>query len=87
MTNRNILLEALDTINGPRRKSYGSPKSSFRKIASGWSEILGFEITAAQVAMCMMWLKICRESNAHTRDNIVDIAGYAALLDEIEGNT
>ena len=34
-------------------------------------------MTAAQVGLCMIALKISREMFCHTEDNLVDIAGYA----------
>ena len=31
----------------------------------------------------MTWLKICRELNKHQKDNLVDIAGYAGVLEKV----
>lgn len=81
---QHVLQEALQIIQGDRRNAYGNAKDSFDRVATGWSEILKTKVTGPQVALCMIWLKICRESNKHHRDNIVDIAGYAALIDEIK---
>jgi hypothetical protein len=35
----------------------------------------------------MIGLKLLRESNSHSRDNLVDIAGYTALLEQIESSS
>ena len=78
-----VLEEASAVINGPRRESYGSAKASFQRIASVWSAVLGHTVTPEQVALCMIGLKLVRESNKHHRDNIVDVIGYAALLEQI----
>jgi hypothetical protein len=79
-----ILEEAAQLVdNGERQQEYGPPEKSFAAIAKGWSEILGTEVSSTSVAMMMIWLKIVRESNQHKRDNIVDIAGYARLLERL----
>ena len=78
-----ILTKAEDIINGDRAKAYGSPIKSFTKIAKGWSEIFDIEVTPEQVALAMTWLKICRELNKHQEDNLVDIAGYAGVLEKL----
>lgn len=76
--------EAHDIINGARRQSYGPAKESFARIAKFWSAILGSEITSSQVALCMIAMKLSRETNRPSHDNRVDICGYATLLDEME---
>ena len=78
-----ILQEAEQIINGPRQEAYGDVKDSFSRVALFWSEIIGTRVTYEQVAMCMIALKLCRERNKHSRDNLVDICGYAALLDKL----
>jgi hypothetical protein len=47
----------------------------FEKVAAGWSHILGFEIEPRKVPLCMIWMKLVRESNRHGLDNLVDAAG------------
>lgn len=80
---KSILQEAEELINGDRAEAYGDAKTNFTKIAVGWSEIFGTNITAKQVALGMIWLKMCREGNKSGRDNIVDIAGYAGLIEKL----
>lgn len=75
--------EALDTINGDRRQSYGEVHTSFARVSRVWSSILGHEVTPHQVCLCMIGLKVCREANSHKRDNLVDLAGYTGLLEEL----
>jgi hypothetical protein len=60
-----------------------SPLSSNRT-AKFWSEILGLPVTPEQVALCMIAVKMSREVNAHKRDNLVDIAGYARTLETVK---
>jgi hypothetical protein len=78
------ILQEADRIAGEQRsRDYGHPKANHERIAVGWSVILGVPVTAAQVALCMIWLKVAREINTPKRDNRVDIAGYAKCLDMI----
>lgn len=74
---------AAEIVSGPRRKSYGDAKSSFERIARSWSDILRAPVSARQVALCMISLKTLRDSNKPKRDNLVDIAGYAELADNL----
>jgi hypothetical protein len=78
-----ILEEAQKLINGDRAKAYGDAEVQFRTVANLWGEIVGHRITAKQVPLMMIALKLVRENNKHSRDNLVDIAGYAGLLEKI----
>lgn len=79
----NILEEAEKLINGDRAKAYGSPLTMCTNIAKMWSVIFKVEITPEQVALAMIAMKICREGNKHSHDNLVDMAGYAGVLQKI----
>lgn len=79
-SNETILEEANRLVNGPRRTNYNHPLDNFTGIARLWSAYRGIQFTAEDVAILMMLTKINRESFKHTRDNIVDIAGYAQCL-------
>lgn len=81
-----LLSEARAVIGGPRRVSYGNARESFERIAVYWGAYLGHEVTAHDVAMLMVLFKASREANKHARDNLVDIAGYAALAEECAGD-
>lgn len=83
---QDILEEAAEILNGDRREAYGSVRQSFHNLAKMWSLILGFDVTPSKVCMCMIGLKMTRELNAHKRDNLVDLAGYAKLLSMLEGD-
>jgi hypothetical protein len=84
---KSILQEAGEVITGPRRESYGSANESFERIATMWSVVLRTPVTGAQVGQCMIAFKLVREVNKHHRDNLVDIAGYTALLDGLNNPT
>lgn len=80
---KSILETAQEVVNGDRATDYGDMKTSFDNIAKGWSVIAGTEITAQQVGLMMIWLKICRENNRHKVDNLVDLVGYTLCLEKI----
>ena len=80
-----ILTEAEKLINGDRQETYGSPLVMGKKIALGWCEILGCtNISPEQVNLAMIWLKMCREIHKPKIDNLVDIAGYAGVIEKIK---
>jgi hypothetical protein len=83
MPDENVLQEANRIIHGERRQSYGGALESFGRIAELWEPILGVEVTAEQVALCMIQLKVARYINGQQRDSVVDIAGYAGCLEQI----
>ena len=78
-----ILDEAAKCVTGPRRRDYGTPDENFGRIAALWSVQLGIAVTSMQVAMCLILLKVARQSNSPKRDNLVDIAGYAQCASEL----
>lgn len=83
-----VLEEALRITRGDRQNQYGPPDQDFRRTARMWAALLetcivvredgvGLEITPRMVAMCMIALKLSRETHQRSRDNWVDAAGYA----------
>jgi hypothetical protein len=91
---RSILLEADEIVNGARAADYGSAKESFGKIACIAQLILDEEeketlkhegITATICCKILIAVKLSRESHKHKRDNLVDLSGYAELLNRLHG--
>lgn len=80
MVDESVLYEAQRLITNDRNNAYDHPLDNFNRIAKGWSVIFGNNITEEQVALAMTWVKICREVHKHSRDNIVDGAGYLGTL-------
>jgi Domain of unknown function (DUF6378) len=78
-----MLLEAAKVVE-QRRQAYGEPAPLMATVAARWSITLGQPVTAAQVVLCLIDLKLARlgYDPAHA-DSILDIAGYAAVLQEI----
>ena len=84
MTRSEILAAAEEATGGHRTTDYGTPESNFGRIARLWSDYLGHDITAVDVAMLMTLLKVARvKSNHGGIDSYIDIAGYAACAGEI----
>jgi hypothetical protein len=79
-----VLEEAQRLVGGDRGKAYGHPYHDFERTGKMWAAILGVpEVTPAQVALCMVGVKISRECNSPKRDNRVDGPGYFLCLDMI----
>lgn len=79
-----ILLQAEELIHGARNKDYGAPLDDFSKTAKMWSAVLGTEVTAEQVALCMICVKISRLCNTPGHlDSVIDIAGYAGTYEMV----
>lgn len=84
--NRSKILKAADAVCTDRNDIYGYASTSFREVADMWKMILSCPVTAEQVALCMIALKIVRATYKPTHaDSWIDIAGYAALGGEIAG--
>lgn len=75
-----ILLEAHKLVHGDRGESYGSPLDDFSRTATMFNALKGTNLTAEDVAVFMMCVKLSREANRHKRDNLVDLCGYAETL-------
>lgn len=86
-TPETVCAEADRLVNGPRRADYDHPMPNFRRTAAIWTAVLGeklqpgVNISPMDVALCMIGVKLAREAFSHKRDNLVDIAGYAATLE------
>ena len=86
MTRDEILAKAAALITASRDEMYGDPRTNLQRIADLWSVILGVEVDADEVILCMIAVKMSRliKTPEH-EDSWVDIAGYAALGGEITG--
>jgi hypothetical protein len=84
VTEREKLLdEAKAIVCGDRDQQYGKPEDSFYVIAKLWSDYIMSYLDERDVAMMMILLKVARDvSGESKRDNLVDIAGYAACAAE-----
>ena len=82
--NGEMLLQHAAGVVEKRRDHYGEPTALFDHIAKRWSLVLGSKVTPAQVALCLIDLKLARLARDPSHlDSIVDVAGYAACLREV----
>jgi hypothetical protein len=86
--------EALDAaaqcVLQDRNSTYGGPEESFGLTSDLWTSILrpilkdGASVSASQVAMCMIGLKLARLAHNPTHaDSVVDVIGYGSCLAEL----
>ena len=86
-----VLKEAHKIIYGDREKTYGHPAKNLETIAIMWQAFLDargqVSLTAKDVAVMMILLKAARLGNDPShRDSVVDICGYAALMERCDEN-
>ena len=88
---KNILEEAIELTGGDRRRDYDHALPNHERIATLWNAYIGIRkhseapLTPADVATMMLLLKVARHAHNPKRDNLVDMAGYARCLAQIEG--
>ena len=91
-----VLKEAHKIIYGDREKTYGHPSKNLQTIATMWNAYLVASgvavdgegtLTPKDVAVMMILLKAARLGNDPShRDSVVDICGYAALIERCDEN-
>jgi hypothetical protein len=93
MSELTVLKEAHTIIYGDREKTYGHPSKNLKTIAQMWTAYLvgsgaittENNIGAKDVAVMMILLKSARlANNPDHRDSLVDICGYAALIERCD---
>ena len=82
--NTSILAEAEEIVNGSRHSDYGDAKESFSRIATIASVMTGKELSPEDCCAVLMAVKLVRESFKHKRDNLVDLCGYAELMNRLK---
>jgi len=79
-----MMLKQAAAVVANRRESYGDPLIAMDAVAKRWSITLGQPVSPAQVALCLIDLKLARLGHDPKHlDSMVDIAGYAAVLREV----
>ena len=81
---KSILSEAEEIVNSIRHSDYGDPVESFERIAKTASMIAGRDLSPNECCAVLMAVKLVRESFAHKRDNLIDLCGYAYIMNEIK---
>ena len=82
---KEILTKANSLISKDREKDYGDKVKNHENIAKLWSAYKGIEITAHDVAVMMVLLKIARTKlGAVSKDTYIDMSAYGAIAGEIK---
>lgn len=83
-----ILQEAHRLTHGDRNRDYGHPLDDYTRTAALISAMLAHKlkepITAREMALAMVCVKLSREMNHPKRDNRTDGAGYFWVADQCE---
>ena len=78
------LLEKAAAVLEERGHAYGAADAAFEAIAARWTLTLGRPVSAAQVVLCMIDLKLVRLAHdPDHEDSLIDVIGYAALFPEV----
>tara|TARA_Y100001951_G_C11207267_1_gene220797 strand:+ start:359 stop:604 length:246 start_codon:yes stop_codon:yes gene_type:complete len=71
-------------LDGKREHEYGNKKQNHENIAHLWSAYLGHSISAHDVAILMLLLKIARAKFGNpSSDTYIDMIGYSAIAGEL----
>ena len=84
MKTREYLDTAAKIVTGQRQHDYGDKYQNHENIARLWSAYLDYNISAHDVAICMLLVKVARLKHRPTTDCYIDMAGYAAIAGEIQ---
>jgi len=80
-----LISEDIAATIGDRNGSHGDPIENHEHIAELWSAYLQTDVSATDVAVCMMLLKLSRyKIGGHARDHWLDTQGYAEIANMIE---
>ena len=87
--NAGEFLDHVKAVLDERDAVYGGAETALSQIASRWSERFNVRLTAKDVALLMMDLKLSRLSSGATNalDSLTDLVGYAALFVSVKGQS
>ena len=83
MTDPSIAVDALRLVDEDRQEKYGDYDENLSRIADMWSGFLGTDISAMDVALMMVLVKISRSKAGYARDNAVDGVAYFLIHDSL----
>lgn len=76
-----VAVDAIRLVERDRQNSYGPPDENLTRIAEMWSAFLKTDISAMDVALMMVLLKISRTKAGYAKDNSVDGVAYFLIYD------
>ena len=86
----NVLDKADEVTSNDRNRYYGHPLDNHTNTAAFWSSYLNrkygsdISLSARDVCMMMILLKVSRDANKQNEDNLVDICGYARNAEMVD---
>jgi hypothetical protein len=83
MVDPTVAVDAIRLVEDDRNDSYGPPEENLRRIADMWAGYLGVPVTAEDVALMMVLVKISRSKAGYSRDNAVDGVAYFLIHDSM----
>jgi hypothetical protein len=81
---KSILLEANGIVNGDRNEQYGDPLQAFKEYSNILEANFGIKLTPAEICKVQIAIKLGRLKYKHKRDSVVDLCGYAEILNRLE---
>lgn len=78
-----IAVDAINLVEDDRQDTYGSYDENLSRIAKLWGNYLGVPVTAMDVSLMMVLLKISRAKAGYARDNAVDGVAYFLMHDSL----
>jgi Domain of unknown function (DUF6378) len=82
-----VCRRATELVGGDRARQHGDMLATHTNIAALWSAFLGVPVTARDVALLLVLLKVARtKTGAFNPDDYVDAAGYAGIAAEVAGH-
>lgn len=82
--NQSVLKEAESIVNGDRDVQYGNPLQAFEEYSNILETNFGIKLTPAEICKVQMAIKLGRLKYKYKRDSIVDLCGYAEILNRLE---
>lgn len=83
VSSRTVTDQARELVHGERQQAYGHPLDFCQRVADLWNAMPPQRFTPERVGLFMALFKVAREDFAHKEDNLVDLAGYAEVVDLI----
>lgn len=80
---KSILTEAAEIRAGDRNADYGDAVENFENISELVHAISGSWVPPELCCIVHIATKLSRERHRHKRDNLVDLCGYADILERI----
>lgn len=84
--NKSILLEAEGIVNGDRNVQYGDAGEAFQVYSDICKTAFGLNISPTDICKVQMAIKLGRNKFRFKSDNLVDLCGYAEILNRLMSN-